>query len=62
MGKTQKAARKMALLSAYVRGERNITKHQLIQYGQIDTSVEAVREKLDELTRIYELKKKNTTI
>jgi hypothetical protein len=54
VGKAQKLGRKMALLQAYLRGESKVTKHQLIQFGQIDTSVEAVQKTLNQLSRVYE--------
>ncbi len=54
MGKAQKAGRKMALLQAYLRGESTATKHQLVQFGQSDTSVEAVQAKLKQLSKIHE--------
>ena len=54
MGKAQKAGRKMALLQAYLRGESTATKHRLVQFGQLDTSVEAVQAKLKQLSKINE--------
>ena len=57
MGKKQKLERKMSLLAAFLRNERNITKHHLVQFGQTDTSLEAVTAKLLELQRIYDRQK-----
>jgi hypothetical protein len=62
VGKVQKAGRKIALLQAYLRGESGATKHRLVQYGQLDTSIEAVKTKLEQLSKTYERSRRVDTV